>query len=151
MEIASYVTGFVDGEGCFSVSFSVRNKMRNGIEVRPSFSVSQHRRSKGIILWLQKYFGCGGVRYSKCDQNFKYEVRSIVDLMCKIIPHFEKYPLRTAKKEDFAVFKEICQLIYSNHHLSKEGLSRIIEIGQQLNITGNKRLQKNDLLKLIAR
>ncbi len=149
--MASYVTGFVDGEGCFSVSFSIRNKMKNGIEVRPSFSVSQHRRSKEIILWLQKYFACGGVRYSKCDQNFKYEVRSISDLIRQVIPHFEKYPLQTSKKEDFTIFKEICKLIYSNHHLSKEGLSRIIELSQKINITGNKRLPRNDLLKLMAR
>lgn len=151
MEMASYVTGFVDGEGCFSVSFSIRSKMTNGLEARPSFSVSQHRRSKEIILWLQEFFKCGGVRYSKSDQNFKYEVRSISDLVLKVIPHFEKYPLQTAKKEDFAVFTEICKLIYSNHHRSKEGLGRIIELSQKVNVTGNKRLPRNNLLKLMAR
>ena len=56
MEMASYITGFTDGEGCFSISFSKREKMKLGIEIRPSFSVSQHRRNKEIILYVKKFF-----------------------------------------------------------------------------------------------
>ena len=150
MEMTSYVTGFVDGEGCFSVSFSIRKKMKLGIEVRPSFSVSQHRRNREIILKLQQFFKCGGVRYSKHDQNFKYEVRSVSDLVNKIIPHFEEYGLQTSKKDDFNAFKEICRLIYTNHHLSKEGLKRIIELSEQVNKTGKKKYDRTALLKLVA-
>ena len=42
MDISSYISGYVDGEGCFTVSFSPRRKLRMGWEVRPSFSVSQN-------------------------------------------------------------------------------------------------------------
>ena len=148
--MASYITGFVDGEGCFSVSFSKREKMKLGIEIRPSFSVSQHRRNKEIILYLQKFFQCGGVRYSRRDQNFKYEVRSIADIVKKIIPHFEKYELQTSKKDDFNAFKEICRLIHANQHLNKTGMMRIIELSEQVNKTGNKRYDRKTLLKFVA-
>ena len=151
MEINSYITGFVDGEGYFSISFSIRKKMKMGIEVRPSFAVSQHRRNKEIILFFQKFFGCGGIRYTRYDQNFKYEVRSVSDLIKKIIPHFEKYPLKTSKKDDFLAFKEICWIIYSNHHLNPAGMKRIIELSKQVNISGNKKYNLDDLLKFIAR
>ena len=50
MEIGSYITGFVDGEGSFLVSFSKRDRMASGIEVRPAFTVSQHKRNKNILL-----------------------------------------------------------------------------------------------------
>lgn len=150
MEMASYITGFTDGEGCFSISFSKREKMKLGIEIRPSFSVSQHRRNKEIILYLQKFFQCGGVRYSRRDLNFKYEVRSIADLVKKIIPHFEKYELQTSKKDDFNAFKEICRLIYANQHLSQAGMMKIIELSEQVNKTGNKRYDRKTLLKLVA-
>ena len=150
MEMASYITGFVDGEGCFSVSFSKREKMKLGIEIRPSFSVSQHRRNKEIILYLQKFFQCGGVRYSRRDQNFKYEVRSIADIVKKIIPHFEKYELQTSKKDDFNAFKEICRLIHANQHLNKTGMMRIIELSEQVNKTGNKWYDRKTLLKFVA-
>lgn len=151
MEMESYITGFIDGEGCFSVSFSRRGKMSLGIEVRPSFAVSQHRRNKEIIFCLRDFFKCGGVRYCKRDQNFKYEVRSVSDLMKKIIPHFDRYPLQTSKKEDFQNFREVCKIIHSNHHLNQEGMKRVIELSGQINKTGKKRYDRSGLLKLIAR
>lgn len=151
MEIESYVTGFVDGEGCFSVSFSIREKMKMGLEVRPSFAVSQHKRNKEIILVLQRFFGCGGVRFCKRDQNFKFEVRSTTDLIEKVIPHFEKYPLQTSKESDFLAFKEVCRLIRTNHHLSLEGMKKVVELSERINKTGKKKYDRNGLLKLIAR
>jgi len=151
MEICSYITGFVDGEGCFCVSFSLRKKMKLGLEVRPRFSVSQHHTSKEVIFLLRDFFKCGGIRYSRRDQNYKYEVRSIKDLVEKIIPHFENYPLKTAKKYDFEVFKEICRIIYSNHHLNYEGMRRIIELSDRINTRGKKKYNRAFLLKLIAR
>ena len=125
--------------------------MKFGLEVRPSFSVSQHRRNKDIILFLQNYFACGGVRYSRRDQNYKFEVRNIKDLVKIIIPHFKKYPLLTSKKEDFERFAEICQLIYSNHHLSREGLIKIIKLSEKLNIKGNKKYKRKNLLRMVTR
>jgi hypothetical protein len=149
MDIHSYITGFVDGEGCFQISFSLRSKMKLGIEVRPSFSVSQHKRSKDIILFLQRFFRCGGVRFSNKDQNYKFEVRNITDLVKVIIPHFKKYSLMTCKKDEFERFTKICELIYSNHHLSKTGLKEILMLSEKLNIDGNKKYRRTDLLKMI--
>src|SRR6056297_2571738 len=151
MDINSYITGFTDGEGCFQISFSLRKKMKFGIEIRPSFSVSQHKRNKEIILFLQKFFQCGGVRFSKRDQNYKYEVRSTKDLVKKIIPHFKAYPLQTDKKEQLERFAEICEIIHSNRHLSRDGLERIIKLSDKVNITGNKRINRKDLLRMVAR
>ena len=149
MEIASYVTGFVDGEGCFSVSFSLRKKMKYGIEVRPSFSVSQHKRNKEIILFFHKYFACGGVRFSKRDQNYKFEVRGIDDLVQIIIPHFKQCPLQTSKRGDFKKFSQICKLIHSNQHLNKKGLTKIIELATSMNEAGQRRISKKDLLRIL--
>ena len=151
MDMNSYVTGFVDGEGCFLISFSLRDKLKSGIEIRPSFSVSQHKRSQEIIFFLHRFFKCGGVRFSKRDQTYKFEVRSIDDLIKKIIPHFEKYPLQTSKKDDFEKFKQICKLIHSNHHLNKIGLMEILTLSRNVNISGNKKYSREDLLKIASK
>lgn len=151
MDINSYITGFTDGEGCFQISFSLRKRMKLGIEARPSFSVSQHKRNKEIILFFHKHFKCGGVRFSKRDQNYKFEARSVKDLIKIIIPHFEKFPLLTSKKEEFERFKEICKIIYANHHLSKEGMGKVLELSKQVNTCGNKKYKREDLLKMVAR
>ncbi len=151
MDINSYITGFTDGEGCFQISFSLRKKMRLGIEVRPSFSISQQKRNKEIILFLHQHFKCGGVRFSKRDQNYKFEVRSITDLVQTIIPHFDEFPLLTSKQQEFERFKEICNIVYSNHHLSKEGMEKIVALSKHVNLSGNKKYNRNDLLKMAAR
>ena len=151
MDINSYLTGFVDGEGCFSISFSLRKRYKFGIEVRPSFSISQHKRNKEIIFFIQKFYKCGGVRFSKKDQNYKFETRSIKDLMKIIIPHFQRYPLQTSKKEEFEKFCKICRLIYSNQHLNKSGLIEIIQLSEKVNVSGKKRYQRNDLLKIVSK
>lgn len=151
MDIKSYITGFVDGEGCFMISFSLRKKMRLGIEVRPSFSVSQHKRSKEIIFFLHNFFKCGGVRFSKNDQNYKFEVRSISDLTKIIIPHFEQYLLQTSKNEEFKKFAKICRLVNSNQHLNLKGLKEIIELSSDLNTTGNKKYNRKNLLKIASK
>src|SRR5205085_9866345 len=39
-----YATGLVEGEGCFCVSFALRPKLRTGLEVRTSFSLSLNER-----------------------------------------------------------------------------------------------------------
>ena len=56
MEFKSYITGFVDGEGTFSVSFNYRAKLKTKIEVRPSFSISQHKRSLEILEKIPEDF-----------------------------------------------------------------------------------------------
>ena len=151
MEIYSYVTGFIEGEGCFSVSFSLRQKMKLGVEVRPSFSVSQHKRNKNIILLLQEFFGVGGVRYSRHDQNYKYEVRGLDDLLMIIIPHFEKYPLKTTKAYDMKAFKKVCILMKQNKHLSKEGMKNIIQLSSKMNPSGKRKYTPDQLLRTISK
>src|SRR5207249_8338873 len=43
VDLPSYISGFVDGEGCFTVSIAPRPTLVVGWEVRPSLSVSQNR------------------------------------------------------------------------------------------------------------
>lgn len=146
-----YITGFVDGEGCFSISFSKRAKLKTGIEVRPSFCLAQNQRSLQILKDIHQYFGCGAIRFSKSDRMYKYEVRSIKDLQNVIIPHFKKYPLRTSKAQDFEIFRKVCDLISKSHHLNLEYLKQIIHDSYFMNESGQRRYTQEDLLKILAR
>lgn len=131
-----YVTGFTEGEGSFYIGILPR-RMNQGFEVRPSFSLSQNEKDKELIETLIDFFGCGFVRYSKSDQTFKYEVRSLEDLQTKIIPHFEKYQLEGRKKKDFETFKQVINFMQTNKHLEKEGLKQITRLA--LSMTKNPR------------
>ena len=150
-EFSWYITGFADGEGCFSVSFNRRAKLKTGIEVRPSFSIAQNKRSLQVLKDIHTYFGCGAIRFSKHDQMYRYEVRSISDIQKRIIPHFQKYPLQTSKARDFEIFAEVCELIHQSKHLNSDYLEQIIRKSYLMNESGTRRNTQEDLLKILAR
>lgn len=151
MEFSWYVTGLTDGEGCFSISFNRRAKLKTGLEVRPSFVLAQNKRNLQVLKLLHTYFGCGAIRFSKHDQMYKYEVRSIGDLRARIIPHFQKYPLKTSKARDFQIFAEVCELISSSHHLNADYLEHIIQKSYLMNDAGSRKYTQEDLLKILVR
>ena len=156
IDFPSWLSGFTDGEGCFLISFNENNSFKLKLEVRPSFSIGQgkHRSSyesqTHILKRIESYFDCGSVRKYKRDGMMKYEVRNLSKLCDVIIPHFEKYPLLTQKKEDFNSFKEICFLMRSNHHRNEQGLKKIIGLACDINPSGTRKISKEGLLKLIS-
>ena len=145
-----YVTGLVEGEGCFHVSFTFRKKLKIGIETRPSFSISLSKRDVELLKKIRKFFGCGAIRYSSSDHTYRYEVRSVRDIVKKILPHFEKYPLKGSKKEDFEKFREIVLMVHQNKHLSKKYLPKIIELAYSMNLSGKRKHRKEDLLRALG-
>lgn len=144
-----YVTGLVEGEGSFTVSFSKRRQLAVGIETRPSFSVTLSERDLNLLKALRAFFGCGAIRYNRSDRTYKYEVRAVADLARKVLPHFEKYPLAGAKGEDFRKFAEIVHLVHAKHHLNAVHLRRIIGIAYSMNPSGQRRYTKDELLRLL--
>lgn len=151
MEMASYITGLVDGEGSFVVSFSKRGKLKTGVEVRPSFSVSQHKRNRAILERLQQYFGCGSIRFDKHDDTYKYEVRSLDEIVKYILPHFEQYPLQTTKQQDFERLKMVCLLMKADHHREEAGITKIIQTAYLMNNLGARRYTKDVLLQTVSK
>ena len=104
----SYLSGYTDGEGSFCVSFSPRSKLKAKVEIRPSFSVSQNFDRAEVLYLFKEYFGCGSIRPDRSDKTLKYDVRSLSDLIAKIIPHFRKYKLLSTKQKHFELFANIC-------------------------------------------
>ncbi len=145
-----FVSGLTEGEGCFCVSFAVRPKLRAGLEVRPSFSLSLNEKDLGLLRDLQMFFGCGWIRESKSDRTFKFEARSVRDLSGHVIPHFERYPLRGNKAKSFVAFKDVCEMIEQGDHFRRDGLRSIVDIAYEMNL-GKRRLARDDLLRALMR
>jgi len=144
-----FITGLVEGEGCFSVSFSFRKRIKIGIETRPSFSISLNRRDLELVKKVHDYFQCGAIRFSRNDNTYKYEVRSVRELIKKIIPHFKKYPLSGYKHQDFNLFTLICMDVYKNLHLNKQHLKTLIKLAYQMNPSGKRKHEQRDLLRIL--
>lgn len=140
-----YISGYVDGEGCFSVSFSRREKLLVGWETKPSFSVSQNADRSEVLYLMQKYFDAGFIRRDFSDKTLKYEIRSLEKLVEKVIPHFEKYPLLSSKQKDFLFFRDVCLLMMENAHTNSSGLKKIISLAFEMNPSGKRRYSKEQI------
>ncbi len=150
MDISSYISGYVDGEGCFTVSFSPRRKLRTGWEVRPSFSVSQNADRAEVLAAIRDYFECGGFRPDRSDKTLKYEVRDLASLLAKVIPHFERYPLMSSKRRDFEKFAIICRMLERRAHLNREGLCEIASLAVTMNSSGKRSFQLVELIDYVS-
>ena len=139
MDIAAYFAGFVDGEGCFTVSFSPRSTLLIGWEVRPSFSVSQNADRSEVLLLMQQHFGCGSIRPDRSDKTLKYEVRCLDDLVERIIPFFEANPLISSKQRDFERFANVCRLVRAGAHRTQSGLREIVDLAMPMNTSGKRK------------
>jgi hypothetical protein len=96
--LSAYISGYADGERCFTVSISPRRKLRVGWEVRPSFSVSQNGDRAEVLHAFQAYFGCGSIRPDRSDRTVKWETRRLEDILDRVIPHFVGSPLLSGKR-----------------------------------------------------
>jgi hypothetical protein len=148
VDLSSYIAGYVDGEGCFCVSFRPQSRIRVGWEVRPSFSVSQNGDRAEIITMMPEFFGCGTIRPDRSDRTLKYEVRSLSDLSESVIPFFKRVPLLSSKSSDFEAFASICGLMVARRHLDSAGLWQIAALAAKMNSSG---LRRYSLAELISR
>ena len=73
-------------------------------------------------------------------------LRRLDDLIKKIIPHFKKYPLLSAKHRDFQIFCKICFKMIKGKHKNLKGLKEIIDLAFTMNASGRRRYSKKDIL-----
>ncbi len=85
------------------------------------------------------------------DKTLKYEVRSLNDLLTKVIPHFEQYPLLSGKAKDFKLFKRVCVLMEERKHTTLAGLKEITRLAFQMNPSGIRRYARDEILSVARR
>jgi hypothetical protein len=144
--LSAYISGYVDGEGCFTVSISPRAKLLVGWEVRPSFSVSQNGDRAEVLHALQAYFQCGSIRPDRSDKTLKWETRRLEDILERVVPHFERYPLLSGKRLDFEVFAAVCRLQAAGAHRTRAGLIEIVDLVRVMNPSGKRRYDAEAIL-----
>ena len=129
---AQWITGFVDGEGCFRIGISRHSEMTLGFQVLPEFAVVQHKRDVQILHALKAYFGCGVVRVNHGDR-MAFRVRGQENLLTRIVPFFVKHPLKSRKRVDFERFRRVLLMMERGDHLTEEGLEKIRSIAGTMN------------------
>ena len=138
LKIIGWIVGFVDGEGCFTISLHKNPTTSSGWQIMPEFIVTQGEKSKQALKVMKNFFGCGSLFVNRRDDNhkedlYRYCVRSQKELREIIIPFFKQYPLKTSKQNDFEKFSQVLSLMENSEHLHLEGVRKIIEIIETMN------------------
>ena len=138
---ASWVVGFVDGEGCFSVSVHRNPFVRRtrGWQLAAAFQVYQHEDHRSVLEELAGFFGCGVIRPKGPNSRVQtFTVQHLRALDEKIIPFFEHHSLHV-KDRDFALFAQIVRAMRRKEHLTDTGFERLVCLAYGMNAHGKQR------------
>ena len=130
-----YITGFVDGEGCFLINIVKRSDQILGFNVNLVFKLKLHSRDIELLKGIRNTLGQIGNITIRKDSYVEFIVSSKKDIEI-LIKHFESYPLLTQKWSDYQLFKQTFILLASRQnkqHLKMEGLNKIVSLKSVLN------------------
>jgi hypothetical protein len=144
---SAYLSGFIDGEGCFYVGIVPTKFHRLGWQVICEFRVSQNPKGKAILKELKRELNCGYIKPNHPgnlrDKTWVFMVRNKNDLREKVIPFFKENPLRTGKKDDLEKFVKVLGMVENNRHFYKTGLLEIVDVAYSMNQKGPRRKSRS--------
>ena len=134
-----YIVGLVDGEGYFSVS-PVYGKYKNytSFEVKMIFGIDLKEKDGKILNEIQQYFDCGHLsRKIEKRENFSnqisYQVKDHSSILNKIIPFFQKHPLRfPSRQRKFKFFVKIGRMVEKREYKDVKGFEKLKSLVQKM-------------------
>jgi hypothetical protein len=114
-----WLSGFVDGEGCFTASLFLDQDMTWGLQAQAEFNIVQNNIDKTLLEAIKTYFNDKGSIYKRPNNMSVYVVRKTIDLKETIIPHFERYPLISNKGKELITFNHFLNEFSSGKHIGK--------------------------------
>ncbi len=139
----NYVSGFIDGEGSFSVSIGEHKTLKRGLEVRPEFEIELRADDREILERIVVTIGAGKIYDCSYDRygwypHVKYKITNRKDMITFLFPFLDKYPLQAKKAKSYLLFKQIVLMTSRKEHLTDIGFEKIVGLRQQLRDLGKK-------------
>lgn len=134
----NYVCGFVDGEGCFTITISKHKQKKLGLDARLHFEIELRDDDEEILKSIQETIGCGKIYHLNYEKygwhpHVELKVSSIKEIKEKLIPFFQKYQLRGKKYYSFQYFILAAEIFYAKKHLTTEGIKELYAIRSKMN------------------
>ena len=141
--LESYLSGFADGEGTFSVGVTRRPDLKYRYQLIPEFRVSQNGERASVLRLFQATLGCGQIRMNdrsrSSDRTLVYVVRRRRDLLERVIPFFKRNPLISDKRRSFDQFRYIVTAMEAGVHLERLGFEQLVYKAFAMNGAGRYR------------
>ena len=128
-----WLAGFTSGNGCFFVSIRKSPFTVTGYAVEIKLRIAQHSRDIKLIKSLVSYLECGRVEEDLKYPMVYFVVNRLEDILIKVIPFFDLYPILGVKGLDYPCFKHVANLMKDKAHLTEKGLEKIRGIKPEMN------------------
>lgn len=136
-----YLVGLTDGEGCFYINIRPKDKRFKNSKpsVETHFYLKMKESELPLLEGVKKSFGCGAI-YLQKDRRpnhvncFRFEINSQKDIYGVLIPFFDKHPLKSTKKKDYQIFRQIALMIRNKDHQKNSGLKKIFQLKSRMNL-----------------
>jgi hypothetical protein len=138
----SWIVGFVDGEGCFSVSVHRNQRYARrpgGWQLKPTSHVYQHEKEQRLLERSRDHLDRGKL-YNKGSNStvMTHSVTQLSDLEERITPFFAQHRL-LVKDDDFQRFAQIVRSARSKEHLHPDGFDTSVRLAFSMNLHGKQR------------
>jgi hypothetical protein len=115
-----WLSGFADGEATFGIRVCGGKRSMN---YSPIFRIALRDDDTEILRLIQSFWGCGTLHFSDNARskipNAKpiaiYGVQRVSSHIGVVVPHFDMFPLRSKKRNDFAVWRKAVELMAEVH------------------------------------
>jgi len=111
----AWLSGFIDSEGCFTVSIIKHSAQRKNAQIQVRFVISQ----KDATQTLSKLAGYLGGTVTKVNSKGYISENMCVNLtnLSHIIEYLKTHTLKTKKQKSLEVWLQIYELVISKKHL----------------------------------
>lgn len=150
-----FVSGLLQGDGSFGISFNTRKNKKNETvpKLSPFFSLVQENESRLLLEKFKEFFKSGKV-YHLSSNYSRWMVSDRKLLLERVLPHFVEAPLIGVKNEQLLIFKkglDILEKPTTCKREKRENIRSVIELCYDINMGGKRRkITKLDYLRAIA-
>lgn len=132
----SWISGFIDAEGCFNITFLKRKNMILGYQVKLRFMIDQKDSLETMLLikdQLNLFLTNRKLKNGSLGTMHRIESNSFLKVPL-IINYLNNFNLKSKKQESFNKWVKVYELIQNNQHLTEKGLSEIRKLSKEVNL-----------------
>nr|YP_010608708.1 hypothetical protein PNX16_mgp063 [Drechslerella dactyloides]WAN89788.1 hypothetical protein [Drechslerella dactyloides] len=132
----SWISGFIDAEGCFNVTLFKRKTMALGYQVKLRFMIDQKDSLEDMLYikdQLNLFLSNRKLKKGTEGSMHRIESNSFVKAPL-IIEYINKFRLKSKKQYSFDKWVTVYQLVQNKAHLTETGLIEIRKLSKEINL-----------------
>lgn len=138
-----FISGVIDGDGSFYISFNKDGKIKTG------FSITNDKSSKPLLEIIQKQLNNIGSIQEGTKKELIYTVNGLNQIINTLIPFMDENPIFSERALHYNKFKIVSLLLKNEQPLSLESKLKIVELAYDMNKKGKRRnLDKTEYIDL---